>query len=169
LTVLVKKSSLLKIGGFIQKYDLPLVDIPTMQELALLGEFDFIASPLGKWRTYSNQTTKTYTAEINIGVYSLAKDLLAKHPEIGERFGFNKKKVDDYFYNMLVISYSRSGRYKLIRKDYKGARKSYYHSLFHYGFRKPSWKLRSFIGLLFSFIHLNVEGLAGFLGNTKYA
>jgi glycosyltransferase involved in cell wall biosynthesis len=168
LTVLIRKSSLLKIGGFIQKYDLPLVDIPTLQELSLLGEFDFIKSPLGKWRTYSNQITKTYTAEIYTGFYSLAKDILMNHPEMCERFDFTQKKIDDYFYNLLVVSYSRSGRYKLIRRDYKGARKNYYHSLFRYGFRKPSWKLRSLIGLLFSFLHFNVEGLAGFLGKTRY-
>jgi len=168
LTIVVRKSYLEKIGGFIQKHRLPLVDIPTLQELALLGEFDFVDNPLGKWRNYPNQITKTYTVEIFNGYFLLAKDMLLEHKNLLIALGFTEKKIKNHFYHIFVISYSRSGRYKLIKKDFKGAQKDYVHSIFNYGLREPIWKLRSLTGLIFGLFHLNIEGLASALGRTSY-
>ena len=79
-----------------------------------------------------------------------------------------KKEIDNHFADRLVVSYSRSGRYKLIRKEFKGARKDYVHSIIHYGFHEPVWKLRSVVGLVMSFFHSDVEWLAKLIGNTSY-
>ena len=79
-----------------------------------------------------------------------------------------KKEIDNYFAKRLVVSYSRSGRYKLIRKDFKGARKDYLFSITHFGLHKPVWKLRSLIGIFMSLFHGDVEWLATLIGNTSY-
>lgn len=166
LTVVVRKSSLTE--GFIQKYGLPLVDLPTWQYLALKGKFHFIDTPIGKWRIYPNQITKTHTALMAEGFYKLAIDLLNKNKQLLTQFEINQKKIDNYFLDLLVINYSRSGRYKLIRKDFKGARKDYYKSIFKFGLHKPIWKLRSLIGISFSIFNKDIEGLNKKLGRINY-
>ena len=58
--------------------------------------------------------------------------------------------------------------YKLIRKDFKGARKDYIYSITHYGFHEPVWKLRSLVGLVMSWFHGDVEWIAKLIGNASY-
>lgn len=168
LTVLVRKSALLKVGGFIQNYHLPLVDLPTWQQLSLLGTFTFIDTPLGKWRFYPTQVTKTYTVDITEGFYELALNFFHQNQEYFINQGLAIEQIHAFYQKKLVICYSRSGRYKLIRKDFKGARKDYLRSLFHFGFNEPIWKLRSIIGFIFSLFHSDVENLSRLLGRVSY-
>jgi glycosyltransferase involved in cell wall biosynthesis len=168
LTIVFRKDALNEIGGFVQKFNLPLVDIPTTLELLLRGEFMFIDQPLGSWRIYPTQVTKTYTGQMTSSYYLLIKEMIVRFPDIFEKQGLTKTEIDCHFADRLVISYSRSGRYKLIRKDFKGARKDYFYSLFHYGFHQPVWKLRSIVGLFMSLFHGDVEWLAKLIGNTSY-
>jgi len=158
----------LQIGGFIQGFNLPLVDIPTTLELLMRGEFTFIEKPLGRWRIYPYQVTKTYTGQMTTSYYALIQSFMERFPEAFKEHGLTKDIIDNHFRNRLVVSYSRSGRYKLIRKDFKGARKDYIHSIMHYGFAQPIWKLRSAIGLFFSFFRMDIEWLAKLIGNESY-
>lgn len=168
LTIVIRKESLDAIGGFQQPHHLPLVDIPTTLELLLRGEFAYIDQPLGHWRIYPTQVTKTYTGQMSSSYYLLVKEKMAQYPEIFEQQGLTKKVIENHFADRLVISYSRSGRYKLIRKDFKGARKDYIYSISHFGFHEPVWKLRSLVGLLMSLFHGDVEWLAKLIGNATY-
>jgi glycosyltransferase involved in cell wall biosynthesis len=168
LTIIIRRDVLLSIGGFIQGFNLPLVDIPTTLELLMLGEFTFIDKPLGRWRIYPNQVTKTYTGQMTTSYYALIQSFMKRFPEAFKEHGLTKEVIDDHFRNRLVVSYSRSGRYKLIRKDFKGARKDYLHSITHYGFAQPVWKLRSAVGMFFSFFRMDIEWLARFIGNESY-
>jgi hypothetical protein len=101
------------------------------------------------------------------GFYQHALSFYEKHQSV---FGLQvtRKSIDKFYFKKLVIAHSRSGRYQLIRKNFKEARKSYTRSIFHYGFYEPLWKVRSFIGILFSFFHLDIEGLARKLGRVSY-
>jgi len=168
LTVLVRKSALEEIGGFIQNFHLPLVDLPTWQQLSLIGKFTFIDTPLGKWRFYPMQVTKTYTVEITEGFYELALNFYNQNKEYFLKQHLEVDKLHAFYLKKLVICYSRSGRYKLIRKNYKGARKDYLDSIFRFGFNEPIWKLRSIVGLIFSLFHLDVENLSKLLGKVSY-
>ena len=168
LTIVIRKEALDSLGGFVQKYNLPLVDIPTTLELLLKGEFAFINQPLGHWRIYPTQVTKTYTGQMTSSYYLLIQEMMQTHSEIFAQHGLTKELIDNHFANKLVVSYSRSGRYKLIRKDFKGARKDYVYSIIHFGLHQPIWKLRSIVGLLMSFFHLDVEWIAKLIGNTSY-
>jgi len=168
LTLLIRKESLEQIGGFKQGYGLPLVDLPTLYELALIGKFNFLPEELGTWRIYATQVTKTYPVNIIRGFYKLAQNYLGRlqgEPNIK----VNQKELD-VFYTKRIISYSAmSGRYKLIRKDFKSARIDYWTSIKTGKFLEPIWKLRALVGLIFSYFHLNVEGLAKFLGKKHYS
>jgi glycosyltransferase involved in cell wall biosynthesis len=170
LTMMIRKEALLKIGGFQQSCGLPLVDLPTLYELAFQGKFLFIPQTLGAWRNYSTQITKIYTAKLMEGCKCLATASFKK-PEVAAAVGkdLSVRTINTYYDGQLVISYSRSGRYKLIRKEFKSARKDYLRSIFRYGFNEPLWKIRSITGYLFSLFHLDVEGLSRLLGKTSYS
>ena len=168
LTIVIRRENLLEIGGFRQGFDLPLVDIPTTLELLMKGEFAYIDQPLGRWRIYPNQITKTYTGHGAWSYYLLIKSFMQRFPHAFDNLGFSLDEIERRFRSLLVMSFSRSGRYKLIRKDYKGARKDYFHSIKIYGFTEPVWKLRSIIGLIFSYFHINVEWLAAIFNKESY-
>lgn len=168
LTLVIRRDALRKIGGFVQGFGLPLVDIPTTLELLMIGEFAYVDQPLGSWRIYPNQVTKTYTGQMTTSYYALIQSFMERFPEEFLEHGLTPKVIDSHFRNRLVISYSRSGRYKLIRKDFKGARKDYLQSIFHYGLKQPVWKLRSVVGIFFSFFRMDIEWLARIIGNESY-
>lgn len=168
LTMLIRKQTLIDIGGFKQGYGLPLVDLPTLQTLTTRGFFHFDPEPLGSWRVYPEQTTKTYLVEIFKGFYKLAKEnhaLFSKNPALS--FSVDDTQLKSHFNNTLIAVYSRVGRYRLLREQYKAARKDYLASIFHPG-KGPIWRLRSFVGLAFSLLHINIEGLAKLLGRPSY-
>jgi len=169
LTLLIRKDALTGTGGFLQGFGLPLVDMPTLAELVMKGEFGYISEALGHWRIYPTQVTKTYTTDMTRGFWSLFLSIIEKYPDLCNKYHLTKKKINDYYKNILVISYSRSGRYKLIRRDFKGARADYISSIFNYGMRQPLWKTRSIIGLIFSYLHTDIEWLAKFLGRKHYS
>jgi glycosyltransferase involved in cell wall biosynthesis len=167
LTMLIRKDCLLQIGGFQQGFGLPLVDLPTLYELSLKGNFIFIPETLGIWRNYASQITKTYPAEMAEGFYQMAKAFLDRH-EADLKFKIDAGKFNDFYNRRIIIAYARSGRYKLIRQEFNSARKDYLKAIFRGGLQEPVWKLRALTGLLFSFLHLNVEGLARLMGKKHY-
>lgn len=168
LTVILRRSTLESIGGFIQNFNLPLVDLPTWQQIALFGKFSFIDEPLGKWRFYPTQVTKTYTVEITEGFYKLALSYYKQNKNYFDSIDFKEKKLHKFYSKKLVICYSRSGRYKLIRKEFKSARKDYFISIFRFGFNEPVWKLRSLIGILFSIFKADIETFTKLIGRVSY-
>ncbi len=168
LTILIRKEALLKIGGFKQVFNLPLVDLPTLYELAVAGRFIFIPETLGDWRNYATQVTKTYPAVMTEGFYKMAKQFLEGYSAAANII-VAVKDIDRYYAGRMVIAFARSGRYKLIRREYASARKDYVKAIFSYGMAKPVWKLRAAVGWIFSLFHLDVEGLARVLGKRSYA
>ena len=168
LTVLIRRRTLDQIGGFKQSHQLPLVDVTTWIELSLCGIFSCIQQPLGKWRFYPNQITKTYTAEIHEGFYSFAMDFFNKENQFFSQSGITKNQLRTHFNKQLVEAHSRSGRYKLMRKDFVGARKNYLKSIFCFGFYQPIWKLRSLVGFVFSLFHADIETFAKRMGRVSY-
>ena len=168
LTVLIRKSSLDQIGGFIQNFGLPLVDLPTWQELSLLGTFTYIEKPIGRWRIYPTQVTKTYTAQMADGFYQLALAFYDQNKSYFSESGVLESEIHRRYRKLLVMNYSRSGRYKLIRKDFVGARRDYTKSITQFGFYEPIWKLRSAVGYVFSLFHSDIETFTKKIGRVSY-
>jgi len=168
LTVMVRRDALLKTGGFLQSHGLPLVDLPTWQQLSLQGTFIYIPEVLGRWRIYPNQVTKTFAVQMVEGFYKLAIDFYKQGKSLGIFTEDDYHLIVTHYMKMHVISYSRSGRYKLIRKDFEGARRDYKKSISGFGFHEPVWKLRSLVGIVFSYLKMDIEGLAKRLGRVSY-
>ncbi len=167
LTILVRKEALLQMGGFKQVFDLPLVDLPTLYDLALKGRFVFLPEVLGEWRNYATQVTKTYPVVMTAGFYEMAK-LFLKGKQTAAVLKVDEKELDRYYGRRMVIAYARSGRYKLIRKEFSSARKDYVKAILGYGWVEPVWKLRALVGWFLSCLQLDVEGLAGMMGKRRY-
>lgn len=153
LTVLIRKTALVQIGGFVQKFNLPLVDLPTWQELSLLGTFTFVNEPVGKWRISPNQVTKTYTIQMIEGVYQQALYLCQQDKSFFQSLGITEPKIQHHFQKRLIVNYCHSGNFKLVRRDYIGARKDFTLSITNFGLKKVIWKIRSVFGIIKSFIY----------------
>jgi hypothetical protein len=57
VTVMIRRSALEEIGGFIQPSGVPYVDHPTWLRLATIGTFARLPNNLGNWRRHSSQIT----------------------------------------------------------------------------------------------------------------
>lgn len=165
LTYMIRKDSLKEIGGFIQVLPFPSVDLSTVLELSKIGKFHFFNTILGTWRIFPEQTTKTLNYEIIEGAYNIILNHFKslKNEEI-KILNFNENFIIENFKKKRIISFSRGGRFKLIRRDFKGARKDYFKALRLYGLKEPIWKLRALTGLILSFFHMDVEKLAALFG-----
>jgi Glycosyltransferases involved in cell wall biogenesis len=165
MTIVFRRSLLLQINGFVQGENIPSVDHTTLLEAALIGSFCFTSKPLGAWRYYPDQVTKTYAIRIYENVFQMALKFFKCHQEL---FPYKESHIENHYKHRLVIAYSRSGRYKLIKKEFSAARKDYFHSIFYFGWREPVWKLRSLVGLCMSLFHADVEWLAKVMGRMSY-
>lgn len=169
LTILIRRTALERIGGFLQGYGLPLVDFPTLLELSLEGTFYFDTEFLGSWRIYAMQVTKTYTIEMYLGLWEAVQKHYEKHHAgLGTVLDISYDEVKSGFDRLIQIAYARSGRYKLIRKDYTGARKEYIRALFYPRTYNLVWRLRAAVGLVMSFLGMDVEWIARLLGKKVY-
>jgi glycosyltransferase involved in cell wall biosynthesis len=169
VTMLFRRDILIGTGGFQQGFNLPLVDLPTIFNLVQKGKFYFDPQLLATWRISANQITKTYPVEILKARWELNRHYFNQLDKATlDIISLNQKKIDDYFSNKLLIAYARSGRYKLIRKDFRGARRDYRHAILFHGIKQPIWRLRALTGLLFGFLRMDVEGLSRFLGKVSY-
>jgi glycosyltransferase involved in cell wall biosynthesis len=168
LTIIIRKDKLVEIGGFKQGYNLPLIDLPTLHELSVEGSFYFDDRLLGSWRIYPDQTTKKYVVGIIRGFRDLAMDNYKRFRSLpGVSHAIDTDQLDKHFKKLIIIAYSRDGRYKLIRKEFKQARRDYLTSIVSPG-GECLWKLRSFTGLILSLLHLDVEWLAKLLNRPTY-
>ncbi len=165
LTMLFRKSALLEAGGFNQSFGMPLVDFSTILNISLLGPFHFANEVFGKWRIYSTQTTKKHT----VAIYAGLRQFLAKHlPKVACLTETQRRTLLRNYDHLLLIAYARSGRYRLIRREYARARKDYVKAMTFPLFGEWTWRLRAATGFVFSLLHLNVEGLAKMLGRKTY-
>jgi glycosyltransferase involved in cell wall biosynthesis len=165
LTIVLRKDKLIKIGGFQQNYNLPLVDMPTTFQMANEGKFIFNDSILGSWRIYSNQVTKTYTPDIYKGFLCLSISEAQKRRETEVVLDRIRKKFEEY----ILISYARVGRYLLIKRKFSEARKNYLIAIFMKSKPLFIWRLRAIVGFVFSIFRLDVEGLAKIMGKKTYS
>lgn len=168
LTILIRRNNLEMIGGFIQSNNLPLVDLPTLLELSLIGSFIFLRQPLGKWRHHGNEVTLIHAIKLGRGVYEFSLDFYKKHSDNPKLFKINENLIYKKHHQYYSIRYSRAGRYKLSQKDYIGAKHDYIQSICKFGWRHPLWKIRSIIGLFFTVFHLDLEKFVRKIGRASY-
>ncbi|HZV71281.1 MAG TPA: glycosyltransferase family A protein [Saprospiraceae bacterium] len=164
-SILIRKDSLMEMGGFLQTHGMPLVDLPTFLTLSLKGPFYFENTILGSWRMYATQTTKKYTLVLYEGRKEFIKEHLSKIPDQDKE---KAKKINTFFEQACLEGYARSGRYKLIRKEFRSARKDYIAAITSPVKGKMVWRLRAVVGFVVSFLHLDVEWIAKLMGKRTY-
>ena len=169
VTITMRRSALEESGGFIQPHEFPTTDLPTLMELALKGGFHFDDQVIAAWRVYSRQTTKLYPVEMLTQRWEYSLDHYRKlDGQLKDRIRISDRDINRYFSRRMVVAYATSGRYRLIRKEFAGARKDYIRAIFYPSFSYPVWRLRAITGLIFSLFHKDVEGLSGRLGKVTY-
>ncbi len=162
---MINRKALDSVGGFIQAPNFPAIDMPTAMELAKLGKFYFIEKPLGTWRTHKNQVTKNLTTDMNSGTQEYVETFYSSLTEQQQKNTLlSKSKIKSLFKTKKIVALSRSGRFRLIRKEYKSARKDYWASIKIYGLTAFDWKIRSIVGIIASWFHTDVEYLAKKIG-----
>ncbi|MGD9977750.1 MAG: glycosyltransferase family 2 protein [Bacteroidales bacterium] len=169
LTYFIRKESLDKIGGFSQVLPFPAVDLSTLLAISLQGQFVFIDEILGTWRLNPNQATKTYINEIVEGSHKIILSHYKQVEKLPLTLKFDHKFIANNYRRRKIISHARSGRFMLIRKKFKDARREYIKAIVGGGFKEPMWKIRAMVGFVFSLFHCNVEGFARLLGKKYYS
>jgi glycosyltransferase involved in cell wall biosynthesis len=136
VSVVVRKESLLRIGGFQQPFKLIVVDHPTFLQLSLEGKFAFHDKILGFWRRHEQSTTKNRFPLILDGVYqNILSFLTEKGPQLPisqkecEEIKSKWKEFDTYRWFLL-------GRWCLVDGEWEKARRAFRKGLVgSYGYR----------------------------------
>lgn len=160
VSVMIRRSALTRIGGFLQPSYLPLVDYPTFLNLAIEGGFAFHSEVLGFWRRHELSTTKNKHLQITNGVEKYINFFLKEKGAY-----FNQEEKADILWSWQdfnSLRWSLLGRSLLVEREWKDARKAFkkglnYNSSF---FRVTILK----IGVLLSYLHLNLEFLLHGIG-----
>lgn len=156
LTVIVKRDTLLKIGGFIQPEYLHLVDYPTWCRLSLAGEFKGIPQLLGYWRRNINSLTLSNPLIISDSFIRYTKEFTSAHQEQIQRLNIkinidelqknNQEHLDfankhqDFSKGLTTLVYG-----------YNQKARTYFRTYLKQSGKKLSYALISYIGILLSF------------------
>ncbi|HHT22981.1 MAG TPA: glycosyltransferase [Bacteroidales bacterium] len=154
LSVVVRKSALEQIGGFLQIENLPTIDKPTWMQLSLLGKFAFVNEFLGKWRVSPNQASKVHSVEMVNGIYQLSLQVFIENRTLLEKLKISEKQIHQHFQKRMIVNSCKSGNYRFAKFDFENARNDYWLTLKSYGLKKLQWKFRALVGIAKSTYHL---------------
>jgi len=161
-TTLISRNAIEKAGGFCQPYGLPAVDYPTWLNLALVGEFRIVDSPMGYWRTYSQQVTRRLHIPLYNGARRYAIDFFKKLPyHIKKRSGWTESRLIKLADRTFSSACCMQARYCLLCHDRASAL-----PLFREAVHRGSWKIRilGVLGLLCCASTCNLEKMMRLTG-----
>jgi glycosyltransferase involved in cell wall biosynthesis len=169
-TLTVRRNILESIGGFQQWDALPLVDLPTILALAVMGPFAYVADSLAMWRWHADQATRAYRVQIDQKVRDLVLHHLATLPEaIRGRVGITPRQIERTYRSRIHDSYVRSGREMLSERRFADARRAYVKALFFPGLPELRLRLVALAGIVSSLTRTDMEWLAQLLGKKPVA
>jgi glycosyltransferase involved in cell wall biosynthesis len=154
LTIVIRKESLLSIGGFRHENRMPATDFPTLLALSLIGPFYFIQEPLAKWRVYPNQVTRLFHNEMHQGALACVRRHLHRLSEMDKEL---KRNIRVNFINRCLIGFVRSGQYRLIRGEYKEARSDFMKAIFNSAKGMYRWRLKGVKGIMLSLLRRKLQ------------
>ena len=122
VSVLMRKNSLLSIGGFQHRSYLQFVDYPTFLAMSLQGEFCFVDRVTGYWRRHRSQITAKFCEELAKGASRFVQEFFPRIPEdIREEYNFTLKKVSGYEKSRIALIYFSEARISLAKQEWKEA------------------------------------------------
>ena len=157
-TVMIKKSVLFKIGGFVTKSYIPTTDWPTYILLSMEGRFHYVPQILGYFRRHENAISFNKSIEILKGIHIFTKEIIPVYKSYWKRIGIPVNKIlitqleliEEYSQN---IKYYQGMRYLRIKK-WELAKEKFLKFLKD---KKVSTKsLMACIGVFSCFLHFNI-------------
>ena len=160
-TVMIRSSTLKNIGGFLQPSYMRVVDYPTILNLSLKGNFSYINKPIAFYRVHSKQAT----LNDEIPFDSAARYALEFYSTLPENLkvylGISERNLYKHIGIRRALNEFHRGRYFLIQGNFKLARKYFSKMLKNTSFKM---KIRGFFGIVFSFLHHDIEWAARLTG-----
>jgi glycosyltransferase involved in cell wall biosynthesis len=159
-TIMIRKDTLIKIGGFVQPDYLHLIDFPTWCCLALEGQFRGIFCPLGYWRRNINSLTFSNFHSISLGFARYIKEFVKQHNDRIQKLGITV--------NMEELQKNQTERLNAFRNHqnysngligmiygYNKAATHYFHLYLRQQNKKLLYSLISLLGIIVSYAHLS--------------
>ena len=157
VSVMMRKETLCRIGGFQQPSYLPLVDYPTFLCLTLEGRFAFHEKILGFWRRHGESATKSRFYLIVDGVHKHIKSFQSKNSVRLPLTDKEKRWIDSEWDQFEAMRCLTLGRWHMVDGEWSKARTVFRKGLPLSHKFMLSMSLKS--GILLSYIHLNMEFL----------
>lgn len=155
-TVVIRRSALEQIGGFQYVAGLPLTDYPTFMELSLLGKFHYAPEIMGYRRRHQNSITVNHEQQIYDLVSSFAVRFLQRHKEKFALSAAEREEVEETWRQAQDKLHFSQGRSFLLQRKWSEART---HFRLAFASEKVTVRLASFAGLVFSWLHTDIEPL----------
>jgi len=99
VTVMIRKSALVKIGGFRQPDYLPFVDFPTELELSLKGKFKYIPKTLGYFRRHSASITHNLRRKKEQKSVLYSEEFITNNKQELDKLGVSLESIEHIIFN----------------------------------------------------------------------
>lgn len=164
-TVLIRRSALDQIGGFQYVPGLPLTDYPTFIKISLLGRFYYTPQIMGFRRRHQSSITANHAGTIYEKVGQFTLQFLAEHQHT---FSITQPEREAMMRNWeasLDKLHFFQARHLLLQEMWIEARQR-----FRLASQSKSRLVRfaSCVGLLFSYLHQNIEPLLALGGRATF-
>ena len=163
-TVLLRRSALERIGGYLQPEGLLGEDYPTHMALALIGEFCYLDIPLGNYRMHAAQMTRNHYLEMSLtDITYVLRFFRRLDGEMQARSGWTEETLSAELAKRITNSYCEVGRRALLARDWSHARRHFVAALQG---APPRTKAKALLGLGCSLLHTDMERVARWAGHT---
>jgi glycosyltransferase involved in cell wall biosynthesis len=164
-TVLIRRTALESLGGYVQPPPLLAEDYPTHLELARRGEFRFVNRVLGYYRMHAHQQTRQHKLVMTHRDVSFA--LAFYHgldPEARQLAGVTATQLERVLALKLPNAYFEEGRRMLLTGEPREARRQFLTALRHGG---AATRAKALTGLVCGLLGVDLEHVAGLLGRPR--
>ena len=164
-TVLIRRSALESLGGYLQPPPLLAEDYPTHLELARIGEFRFVDRVLGYYRMHPQQQTRLHKLEMTRRDVAFALEFYRSLDEpTRELAGISERRLASLLARKIPNAYFEEGRRLLLRGDTRAARRQFATALRQ---GSASTKAKAVAGLSCSLLGVDLERVAALLGRPR--
>ncbi|MCK4687751.1 MAG: glycosyltransferase [Candidatus Lokiarchaeota archaeon] len=160
-TIMIKSDVLKEIGGFSQPSYMRTVDYPTVLNLSLKGKFSYINEPIAFYRVHLNQATLGNEVPFDSAARYALEFYAALPDNLKVYLGISERNLDKHIGIRRALNEFHRGRFFLIQGNFKIARR-YFIKMFRNSSCKA--KLKALFGIIFSFLHHDIEWAARLTG-----
>lgn len=164
-TVLIRRTALESIGGYLQPPPVLAEDYPTHLELARRGEFRFVDRILGYYRMHSHQQTRQHKLEMTRRDVAFALAFFrALSPEERRLAGVTDRKLEQALARKIPNAYFEEGRRLLLRGDRRAASQQFMTALRQ---GSTATRAKAVAGLACGVLGLDLERVAALMGRPR--